>query len=196
MPADTTARRDDAVLVIVDEQERLTAVMERRDEVVSAAMRLVRTAALVRMPIVVTRQYPKGLGDTDPTLAEAIEAARSAGAAVAAIDKVAFDCFGEPAFAKALERSSRRQMLLAGMETHICVAQTALSALHAGFDVHVVGDACCSRDTRSHESALERMRGAGAVVTTTESAMYELVGEAGTDEFRALLAIVKNTARA
>jgi len=195
MPADTIARRDDAVLVIVDEQERLTAVMERRDEVVSAAIRLVRTAALVGMPIVVTWQYPKGLGDTDAMLAEAIEAARSAGASVTEIDKVAFDCFGEPAFAKALERSSRRQMLLAGMETHICVAQTALSALRAGFDVHVADDACCSRDGGNHGSALERMRAAGAVVTTTESAMYELVGEAGTDEFRALLAIVKNETR-
>jgi len=196
MPADTIARRDDAVLVIVDEQERLTAVMERRDEVVSAAIRLVRTAALVGMPIVVTRQYPKGLGDTDATLAAAIEAARSAGASVTEIDKVAFDCFGEPAFAEALERSSRRQMLLAGMETHICVAQTALSALRAGFDVQVAGDACCSRDARNHESALERVRAAGAVVTTTESAMYELVGQAGTDEFRALLGIVKNETHA
>ncbi|MDR3687021.1 MAG: isochorismatase family protein [Coriobacteriia bacterium] len=191
MPANTVASRDDSVLVIVDEQERLTAVMERRDEVVSATVRLVRTAALVCVPIVVTRQYPKGLGDTDPTLAEVIEAARAAGAGVTSIDKVAFDCFGEPAFAKTLERSSRRQMLLAGMETHICVTQTALSALRNSFDVHVVGDACCSRNAASHDSALERMRAAGAVVTTTESVMYELMGESGSDEFRALLAIVK-----
>ena len=191
MPADTTARRDDAVLVIVDEQERLVAVMERRDEVISAAVRLVRTASLVGVPIVVTRQYPKGLGDTDAVLAAALDAARSSGAQVTAIDKVAFDCFGEPAFAETLSRSSRRQVLLAGMETHICVAQTALSGLRDGFDVHVVGDASCSRGASNHGSALERLLAAGAVVTTTESAMYELVGEAGTDEFRALLAIVK-----
>ena len=191
MPANNIARRDDAVLVIVDEQERLTAVMDRRDAVVSASVRLVRTAALLRVPIVVTRQYPRGLGEMDPALSEALEAARAGGASVASIDKVAFDCFGEPAFSETLSRSSRRQMLLAGMETHICVTQTALSALRLGFDAHVVGDACCSRSLASHESALERMRAAGAVITTTESVMYELVGEAATDEFRALLAIVK-----
>ena len=77
------------------------------------------------------------------------------------------------------------------MESHICVVQTALSALRAGFDVHVVGDGCCSRDSASHESALARVRTAGAVVTTTESVLYELVGEAGTDDFRDLLRIVK-----
>lgn len=191
MPADTIARRGDAVLVIVDEQDRLAAVMDRRDAVVSASIRLVRTATLVGVPIVVTRQYPKGLGETDPALADALESARAAGASVTAIDKVAFDCFGEPAFAETLSRAGRCQIVLAGMETHICVTQTALSGLRRDFDVHVAADACCSRDAASHDLALARMRAAGAVMSTAESVMYELVGEAGTDEFRSLLAIVK-----
>jgi nicotinamidase-related amidase len=151
----------------------------------------VRTAALVGVPIVVTRQYPKGLGDTEPALAGALQAVERAGAGITRIDKVAFDCFGEAAFAETVSRSVRRQMLLVGMETHICVAQTALSAIDAGFDVHVVADACCSRDAASHDVALDRLRAAGAVVTIAESVMYELVGVAGTEEFRALLAIVK-----
>jgi nicotinamidase-related amidase len=191
MSADTIARRDNAVLLIVDEQERLAVAMERREEVHSATLRLVRTATLVGVPIIVTRQYPKGLGDIHPELAEELATAQSAGAQVAFVDKLAFDCFGEPAFAEQVSRADRRQLLLCGMETHICVVQTALTALQEGFDVHVVSDACCARSAASHESALERMRAAGASVTVTESVMYELVGQAGTDEFRALLAIVK-----
>ena len=191
MPADTIARRDDAVLVVVDEQERLAVAMERRESVLANTLRLVRTAALVGVPVVVTRQYPKGLGDIESRLADELATAQGVGAQVTFVDKVAFDCFGESAFAEMVQRSDRRQLLLAGMETHICVAQTALSALREGFDVHVVADACCSREAGSHELALARVRGAGAVVTVAESVMYELVGEAGTDEFRSLLAIVK-----
>jgi nicotinamidase-related amidase len=191
MPPNTIACRDDAVLVIIDEQERLTVAMEHLEPVLASAVRLIRTAALVGLPIVVTRQYPKGLGDVDPTLAQHVGVAQAAGAKVTLVDKVTFDCFGEPAFAETVGRSGRRQLILAGMETHICVAQTALSALREGFDVHVVGDACCSRDGASHGLALSRLRAAGAVVTATESVMYELVGQAATDEFRSLLTIVK-----
>jgi len=91
-----------------------------------------------------------------------------------------------------LAATQRRQLVIAGMESHICVVQTALAALREGYDVHVVGDGCCSRDMAAHESAMARLRAAGAVITTTESVLYELVGEAGTDEFRELLGIVKD----
>ncbi len=191
MPPDTVARRDDAVLVVVDEQERLVAAMDRREQVLAASARLVRVAALVGMPIVVTRQYPKGLGDTDPVLLEALRRAQSEGASVSVVDKVAFDCFGDVGFVEELAHLERRQILIAGMETHICITQTSLAGIREGFGVHVVADACCSRDDASHAIALERMRGAGAVVTVAESIMYELVGEAATDEFRELLKIVK-----
>ncbi|HEY5539912.1 MAG TPA: isochorismatase family protein, partial [Coriobacteriia bacterium] len=170
---------------------RLAAAMQRRGPVVAATLRLVRTAVLLGVPIVVTRQYPKGLGDIEPGLASQLALAQGDGAPITFVDKVAFDCFGETAFAETVSRSDRRQLVLAGMETHICVAQTALSALSEGFDVHVVADACCSREASNHALALERLRAAGAVVTVAESVMYELVGEAGTDEFRALLAVVK-----
>ena len=191
MAVDGVAMRSDAVLVVIDEQERLTAAMGRREPVLKATERLLRVAALVRAPVIVTRQYPKGLGDTDIALGEAIVEAKSAGVLAGVIDKVAFDCFGEPAFVKAVRDTGRRQLVFAGMETHVCIVQTALAALREGLDVHVIADACCSRDDANHELALGRLRRAGAVVSTSESAMYELVGEAGTEEFRSLLRIVK-----
>jgi nicotinamidase-related amidase len=191
MSLDTVARRDDAVLIVVDEQERLVAAMDRREQVLATSARLVKVAALVGMPIVVTRQYPKGLGDTDPVLLEALRRAESAGASVSVVDKVAFDCFGDAGFVEALAHLERRQILIVGMETHICITQTSLAGVRQGFDVHVIADGCCSRDEANHAIALDRMRGAGVVVTVAESIMYELVGEAATDEFRELLKIVK-----
>jgi nicotinamidase-related amidase len=191
MPLDTIARREDAVLIVVDLQERLTAVMERREPVLSAVVRLIRVATLVGMPIVVTRQYPKGLGETEPVLVEALEVARNEGAIITHADKTTFDCFRETSFAEPLAAAGRSQLIIAGMETHICVTQTALAALREGLDVHVVADGCCSRDSANHDLALGRIRSAGGVVTVTESVMYELVGAAATDEFRALLGIVK-----
>ena len=185
-------RRPDAVLVIVDIQQRLAATMERRDEVVAGAVRLVRTAQLVGVPIVVTRQYPEGLGETDPVLAEAIRQVEASGHPVHHADKVAFDCFSDQGFAEIISASGRSQLVLAGMEAHICIAQTALHALRSGLEVQVVADACCSRESAASDVAFDRMRAAGAVVTGTQAVMYELVGEAGTDEFRALLQIVKS----
>lgn len=186
----TTARRDDVVLIVIDVQERLAVAMSRRDEVIGAASKLIRTAALVGAPVIMTRQYPAGLGDVEPELRQAADSV-SKSSSVTWADKVAFDCFAEPTFTELLAKTGRKQLVIAGMESHICVVQTALSAIAAGFDVHVVGDACCSRDATCHESALARLRMAGAVVTTTESVLYELVGQAATDEFRALLRIVK-----
>lgn len=191
MSLDTVMDRDTGVLVLVDEQDRLAAAMEHREQVVGASVRLVRTAALVGMPIVVTRQYPKGLGETDQELLSALRVAEQDRATVIVVDKIAFDCFSDAGFVAALAHLERRQLVVAGMETHVCVTQTALSALRDGFDVHVVADACCSRRAASHAVALERMRAAGVVVTAAESVMYELVGVAATDEFRELLRIVK-----
>jgi nicotinamidase-related amidase len=191
MSLGTVVSRDNAVLVVVDQQERLLAAMERREQVVAASIRLVMTARLVGLPVVVTRQYPKGLGDIDPALRAAVSRAEQDGLSVRRIDKVAFDCFGDVGFVEALTCATRRQLVLVGIETHICVTQTALSALREEYDVHAIADACCSRDILDHTVALERMRAAGAAVSTSESVMYELVGRAATDEFRELLGIVR-----
>lgn len=183
--------RERAVLVVVDVQEKLAAAMPRRDEVVTNAVKLVRTAALLGMPIVVTRQYPKGLGGTVRELDEALRAAAGAGVALWTVDKMSFCCSKESAFMEALSASGRDQPVICGMETHICVAQTALDLSGRGHHIRVVADACCSRSDASHRIALQRMRDAGCQVTVVESVMYEAVGVAGTDEFKGLLGIVK-----
>lgn len=190
MPATSIVDRATAVLLVIDFQERLAVAMDRRAAVLDSADKLVRVAALTGMPIVATRQYPAGLGDIEPRLRATLDVAAQH-TSVATADKVAFDCFAEPTVVESLAHTGRRQLVIAGMESHICVAQTALAALRDGFDVHVVADACCSRDDAAHDTALARLRAAGAVVTMSESVLYELVGAAGSDEFRALLKIVK-----
>lgn len=187
----TTLKRDDAVLVVVDVQERLAASMTRRLDVVRRSALLARAARIVGVPVVITRQYPKGLGDTEPALLAVFDEIRAAGASVTGVDKVSFDCFAEPGFSAVIESLGRSQLLLCGMETHICIAQTALAALARGMDVHVAADACCSRDEQHRTLALERLAHAGCVVTIAESAAYELVGVAGTSEFKELLGAVK-----
>lgn len=182
--------RASLVLVVIDVQEKLAAAMERRDDVVAVIVRLVRLAELVGAPIVVTRQYPEGLGDTVPEIADALAAA-SRTVKVVTVDKTSFCACDEPAFLEALYETGRSQAVLAGMESHICVTQTALTLAKKTYPVHVVADACCSRRDADHEAALSRLRAAAVVVTTSESVMYEAVSRAGTDEFRHLLAIVK-----
>lgn len=183
--------RNQMVLVIIDVQERLAAAMTRKDEVIEAAVRLAKTAAMLGAPIIVTRQYPQGLGTTVAGLEEALSDLSADGAHVAQVDKTAFCCANEARFREALAATGRSHVVIAGMETHICVAQTALVLAAEGLDVHVTADACCSRLDAAHEIALARMRAAGVTVTWSESVMYEAVGRAGTDEFRQLLAIVK-----
>ena len=187
----TLLSAENAVLLVLDVQERLAVAMARRDEVCDSSEFLAAVAGIVGVPVVVTRQYPAGLGDVEPKLAETLTALEAEGLSVTRADKVAFDCFREPAFRDAVEAMDRRQLIIVGMESHICVTQTAISALAAGWDVHVVEDGCCSRSERAHQGAVERLRAAGAVITCAESAAYELVGEAGTPRFKALLGLVK-----
>lgn len=184
MPSGHAIDRPDAVVVLIDLQESLAAAMERGETVAATAALLARVARVLGIPVIVTRQYPVGLGDTVQTVREA------AGETVP-VDKVAFSCMAEPAFAERLGALGRRQIVLAGMETHICVAQTALALLAGGYRVHVVADATCSRRNADHRIALERLREAGAEITVAESVIYEALGVAGTLEFREVLALVK-----
>ncbi len=138
--------------------------MAHRDRVIASTALLLRVAAIVGLPVVVTRQYPKGLGDHADEIAAALREAEDAGVAVSQIDKVSFDCFAEPEFAEAISGLGREQLLVAGMETHICVCQTALAGLRGGYEMHVAADACCSREDDNHAYALSRLgtRGSGS----------------------------------
>jgi nicotinamidase-related amidase len=184
MEQSLTVHSDRSVLVLVDMQCRLADAMARREEVVAACVLLAGAARILGIPVIVTRQYPRGLGETVPEIIAAVGDSTP-------IDKVEFSCLGEPAFRERLSEPGRREVILAGMETHICVTQTAIDLMAEGYGVHVVSDAVCSRRERDHAGALDRLRAAGAVVTCAESVIYEALGRAGTDEFRAVLELVK-----
>ncbi|MEL7668730.1 MAG: isochorismatase family protein [Actinomycetota bacterium] len=175
---------DDTVLVVIDMQESLANVMDAREAVTGAAVLLVQAAGRLGLPMTVTRQNPAALGET-------IAEVREVAGVHAPVDKMAFDATHDEGFIARLEQTGRRTVVLAGMETHICVTQTALGLLRAGYAVHVAADAVCSRRSSDHAVALERLRAAGAIVTTAESVVYEALGEAGTDRFRDVLRSVK-----
>jgi nicotinamidase-related amidase len=182
-----------AALVVIDVQEKLAAAMKRREQVAAVSAALVRAAGVLRVPVLVTRQYPKGLGGLVPEVESALGDARRAGTEVVVVDKTAFCCTQEPAFVSALRELGphRDQVVVCGMEAHICVAQTALSLTTQMRTVQVAADGCCSRRDFDRDVALDRMRAEGVVVTTWEAAVYEMLDEAGTEAFRDVLATVK-----
>lgn len=178
------ADRVDAVLVVIDVQDRLVAAMQHRNEVVSTVAMLVRSARLLGIPILVTRQYPAGLGDIVPELRDAL-------GEYVSIDKTSFCCRADEAFSDELADTWRGQAILVGMEAHVCIAQTALALLEDGYRVQVVADAVCSRRDSDRDVALERLRYAGAAVTTSEAVLYEMLGNSRDEEFKEILEIVK-----
>lgn len=174
-------RREDCALVVIDAQEKLMPVIDGHEGVTANILRLVKFADIAGLPVVVSEQMKLG-----PTLAPI--AAELKGAKV--IEKTTFDCLACQPFREELARLGRSALLLAGVEAHICVAQTALNA--AGqYRVQVVGDAVGSRTAANREIALARLRMGGIVVTSTEMLIYELLRQAGTAEFKATLPLVK-----
>lgn len=171
--------RDDVALVLVDIQERLAHVMADREKVISNCLHLIELSKLLHIPVILTEQYPKGLGQTVPEIREALLHYK-------AIEKLAFDCCGVNSFLEALSSAGRKNILLAGMETHICVLQTCIGLIKEGYNVHVPDDAVCSRTRDNSNAGIEFMREAGAVITCTETVLFQLLEKAGTDEFRAI----------
>jgi nicotinamidase-related amidase len=188
MPSPDLLDRDSAVLCVIDIQERLAAAMPEREPVIAAARRLILSARRLGVPIVVTEQYPRGIGPTEPAVIEAL------GDDYRPLEKLHFSCCREPAFAErltALAQDGRTQVVLCGMEAHVCLLQTCLDLLHDGHQVHVIADAVCSRDADHKRLALEQMRRAGATVTCVEAAVYQMLGVAGTPEFKDLLPLFR-----
>jgi len=181
-PATDLLARSDAVLVVVDVQERINAVMADQAHLARIAA-LVEACTLLGVPVVATEQYPKGLGPTVSELASRLPAPP--------LVKDTFSCAREPAVRTTLEATGRRQAIVVGIEAHVCVLQTALDLAAAGFQVHVPHDAVSSRRPADKEWALERMAAAGVAVTTTESALFELLERCGTDEFKAVSRMIR-----
>lgn len=178
-------RAQESVLVVVDVQERLLPVIHDHARVVRNAGMLLKAAGALSVPVLVTEQYPRGLGPT----VEAVRACLPADAPV--IEKITFASTGEPLFNATLAEFGRRQVVLCGTEAHVCVLQTALGLLEAGYGVHLVADAVSSRTPANHAAALDRLRAAGITIVTTEMVLFEWMERAGTPVFKVISALVK-----
>jgi nicotinamidase-related amidase len=163
-----------AALVVIDVQEGFRKAVQGFDRVAEAAAALVRGSSATGVPVLVTEQYPKGLGRTAPPVADALPEGTEA------IEKL---CFSAPE-AEGFDLAGRDQVLVCGVETHVCVNQTALDLLDDGVEVHVASDAVGSRFDHDKAVGLEKMERAGAVITSVETALFELVGRAGTPQFK------------
>jgi nicotinamidase-related amidase len=179
--------RDQTLLLVVDVQEKLLPVIHDGESVERNIERLIRGCDLLRIPAVVTEQYVKGLGRTTARLRTALESAGG----YAPAEKMCFSCFGAGDIAATIREKGRRTVVVAGIEAHVCVHQTVLDLLDAGFDVQVVADAVSSRSPKNRRVALARMTAEGAKLTTTEMLLFELTGTSGTDEFKAISKLVK-----
>lgn len=171
-------------LLIVDVQENLAPVIADPRGVYRGCTILLRAAGRLGIPVLVSEQYPKGLGHTmGEVLAEA--------PAGAVVEKMHFSCAAEPAVMERLTAFDRPQVVIAGIEAHICVLQTALGLRAAGLEVFVVADACSSRDPANHRAAMDRLAANGVEVVTVEMALFEWLHCAGTPEFKELSRLIK-----
>jgi len=176
--------KNNCILVIVDIQERLATVMKQKDPVVNNCLHLIEIAKMLGIPVVVTEQYPKGLGRTVEEISKALPVYQP-------VEKMAFNCCQEPAFMHEIKKYTKKNIILTGMETHICVLQTCVGLLGNGFHVHLVKDAVCSRAKENWRTSIEFMRDAGAVVTCAETVLFQLLKVAGTEEFKTISKRIK-----
>jgi nicotinamidase-related amidase len=176
--------RANTALVVVDIQERLLPAMFEKERVVQNAVRLIKGAAVLGVPVLATEQYRKGLGATVPEVAGAIPG-------FAPMEKFAFSACVADGFTAALKAKAVSNAILCGIEAHVCVSQTCLDLLDQGIRVFVAADAVSSRTAENYRLGVERMRAAGAVIASTEMVLFELLEKAGTAEFRQILELVK-----
>jgi len=172
--------RDRAALVVVDVQEGFRKAIPGFGEIAAATSTLVRGAEAIGVPVVVTEQYPKGLGSTVPEVADRLPAGTER------LPKTVFSA----AAAEGFDLGGRGQAIVCGIETHVCVNQTVLDLLDGGVEVHVVADAVGSRTEANRELGLAKAERAGAWLTSVETALFELLGEAGGDEFKAVQRLI------
>lgn len=187
-PAATLLRPERTALVLIDLQERLLPAISGHEAILANSLLLLRLASILGLPVVLTTQYRKGLGEVQAAI-------REAAPGVEPLDKVTFGCFWNEAFVTRLgELQDRDQLLVAGVETHICVCQTVLGALEKSYAAHVVTDATGSRSADNHKVGLSRMERAGALLSSTEMAVYELLGRSDAVAFKQMLPWLKGGA--
>lgn len=178
--------RATSVLLIIDLQTKLMPAIFEADRVIRNCVLLLRASQVLSIPAVVTSQYAQGLGPLVPEVA-------SAAPGLTPFDKTSFGCFGNEDFLAYLKELApgRDTLLVAGVESHVCITQTVLGALNAGFTIHIARDAISSRTPQNWEAGLNRMDRAGAIISSTEMMIYELLGKSGTPEFKAILPLLK-----
>jgi nicotinamidase-related amidase len=184
MNAPAPLTTDTTALLVIDMQERLFPVMHEKEKLLRNVIKLIKGAQVLEIPILLTEQYPRGLGPTLPEIKGLLTD-------IEPIEKVSFNCCDEEAFCQALGALKRKQVLVAGIEAHICVYQTALALSRTGYEVQVVGDGVSSREPENRLVALLKMGAAGVSPTTTEMALFELLRVAGTEKFKQISNIVK-----
>jgi nicotinamidase-related amidase len=177
---------ENCALLVIDIQEKLLPPIYERERLVRNSQLLIRLARILDLPVIASTQYAKGLGKTVSDVASLLPNGD-------VVDKLQFSCFGSDVFCSLVKNlpGNRNTMLLCGMETHICVMQTALAALRNGYLVHVASDAVSSRSEWNWKVGLERMRAAGAIISSTEMMIYELLRASGTPAFKEILPHLK-----
>ncbi|MFC1906044.1 hydrolase [Chloroflexota bacterium] len=175
---------ENAVLVIVDVQKKLTNVMFEKEDLCQEFVKLIKGINVMGIPIMLTEQNPKALGTTIAEIKNLI-------ADLEPICKMSFSCLGEEEFPKRLKDLGRKQVILTGIETHVCVYQTAMDLIEAGYDVQVVNGCVSSRTLENKQLALEKMRKAGIDVTSTEIILFELLKTADSPKFKEIASIIK-----
>lgn len=175
---------DNTGIVILDVQEKLMPVMGRKDRVVDNILKLIYLSKLYNLPLILTEQYPKWLGPTISEVKEALDTYEP-------LEKMHFNCCDADIFNARLKSEGFTNIILTGVESHICICLTCFSLLEKGYNVHVPQDAIDSRTDENWHIGLELMRGAGAQVTSTETVIYQILKKAGTKEFKAILKITR-----
>jgi nicotinamidase-related amidase len=186
-PAMNLLRPERAVIVAVDLQERLLPAIPDRQRVVRNTVLILRLAEVLGIPVVLTTQYKKGLGEMVPEV-------RDTAPGNAPLDKTSFGCFQDEGFLRRLnELGARDQLVIAGVESHICVAQTVLGAIEKSYQAHVLSDAVGSRTEANRVVGLRRMERAGALISSAEMCIYELLGRSDTEAFKKMLPHLKTS---
>ena len=177
---------DRACVLVIDVQEKLLPLIRGHDAIVSANKKLLTAVPIFELPVIVTEQNPRGIGHTVETLAALMPRGRES-----VIEKSTFSAWAEPSIREAMLAVDRPQVILTGIETHVCVQQTALDLASRDYDVYVCADAVGSRGRTDHEQALARMRQDGVWVTTAESVLFELCNRCDASRFKPMLEVIK-----
>ena len=175
---------DTTILVLIDYQERLFPAMHDKGNLLSHVLKLVEGARVLGLPVLLTEQYPKGLGPTLPEIKDLLPD-------VIPLEKTCFSCCEDEHFCSALAASGRRQVLVAGIEAHICVYQTAFALARQDYQVQVVSDCIASRDPDNRKAVIDRLIAAGMPPTTTEMALFEMLKVGRGDVFKQISSIIK-----